>query len=360
MAERIANELGAKVAIIDKRPHIGGNCYSELNPETGIEFHRYGPHIFHTSSKKAWKYINRFGKFNNYRHRVFTKYRNKIYRIPVNLETINSFYNLNLKPREAKEFLAKEIRKANIKNPKNLEEKAVSLMGRPLYEALVKGYTVKQWGTHPRNLPPEIISRLPVRYNHRTDYFRNARWQGIPLDDYKKIFEKMLSSSLINLVLNCDFFKERDRFDVQKKIIYTGPIDQYFNYRYGKLGWRSIRLERILVKSDDYQGTSVMNYADAKIKYTRICEPKHFHPERTHVKGKTIIFYETPKKDDNEPYYPVRTEQNCRVYRKYREFAWQDDGLIIGGRLGDYAYYDMDKTILAALRCFETNIKKTG
>lgn len=356
IAERIANNLKAKVVIIDKRPHVGGNCYSERDPETGIEFHKYGPHIFHTSSKEAWEYTNRFGKFNNYQHRGFTTYRNKVYRMPINLETINSFYNLNLKPREAKEFLAKEIRNANIKNPKNLEEKSVSLSGRPLYEALIKGYTAKQWGADPRTLPPEIISRLPVWHNRRTDYFRNARWQGIPLDGYTKIFQKMLASPRINLFLNCDFFKNRSRFDVRKKIIYTGPIDRYFNYQYGRLGWRSIRLKRALIESDDYQGTALMNYADTEIKYTRICEPKHFHPERTHVRGKTIIFYETPKKDDNEPYYPVNNKQNQLIYRKYRELARQENKLIIGGRLGDYAYYDMDTTILAALRCFEMHI----
>lgn len=358
LAERIADGLGAKVIIIDKRSHVGGNCYSEYDAETGIEFHKYGPHIFHTSSKKAWEYINRFGKFNNYRHRGLTTYQNKIYRMPINLETINSFYNLNLTPREAKEFLSKEIKKANIKNPKNLEEKAVSLIGWPLYEALIKGYTSKQWGVNPKDLPSEIISRLPVRYDYQADYFHNARWQGIPVEGYTKIFEKMLASARIDLILDCDFFKDHSRFDVREKIIYTGPIDQYFNYRYGRLGWRSIRLERTLIESDDYQGTSVMNYAEAEIKYTRICEPKHFHPERTHLKGKTIIFYEMPEENNEEPYYPINTKQNCRIYRKYREIARRNKKLIIGGRLGDYAYYDMDKTILAALRCFEIDIPK--
>jgi UDP-galactopyranose mutase len=358
LAERIADDLGAKIVIIDKRSHAGGNCYSEYDAETGIEFHKYGPHIFHTSSKKVWEYINRFGKFNNYRHRGLTTYQNKTYQIPINLGTINSFYNLNLKPREAKELLSKEIKKANIKNPNNLEEKAVSLIGWPLYNALIKGYTSKQWGVHPKDLPSAIISRLPVRYNYQGDYFHDAQWQGIPVEGYTKIFKKMLAPACIDLILNCDFFENRSHFNVREKIIYTGPIDQYFNYQYGRLGWRSVRLERTLVESDDYQGTSVMNYADVDIKYTRICEPKHFHPEKKHLKGKTIIFYETPEENNEEPYYPINTEKNCRIYRKYRELARQDDKIIIGGRLGDYAYYDMDKTILAALRCYETKIPK--
>jgi UDP-galactopyranose mutase len=356
LAERLANDLDAKIVIIDKRYHVGGNCYSDYDVETGIEFHKYGPHIFHTSSKKVWEYINRFGKFNNYKHRGLTTYQNKTYRMPINLETINSFYNLSLKPREAKKLLLKEIEKAKIKNPKNLEEKAVSLIGWPLYEALIKGYTSKQWGTHPKNLPSKIISRLPVRYNYQKDYFRTAQWQGIPVEGYTRIFEKMLASTRIELILNCDFFENRSRFTVREKIFYTGPIDKYFNYQYGRLGWRSVQLDRALIESDDYQGTSVMNYADAEIKYTRICEPKHFHPEKSHAKGKTIIFYETPKNDDDEPYYPINTEQNCQLYQKYRKFARQDNKTIIGGRLGDYAYYDMDKSILAALQCYETNI----
>lgn len=360
LAERIADELNAKVVIIDKRSHPGGNCYSEYDHETGIEFHKYGSHIFHTSSKQVWEYINRFAEFNNYRHQGLTTFRNKVYQMPVNLETINSFYNLSLKPSEAKDLLSKEINKAYIKNPKNLEEKAVSLIGWQLYEALIKGYTFKQWGMDPKDLPAEIISRLPVRYSYQEDYFLDAQWQGVPVQGYTKTFEKMLASNRIDLILNCDFFENRYHFDVREKIIYTGPIDKYFNYQYGRLGWRSVGVEKFLIELDDYQGTSIMNYADMEIKYTRIHEPKHLHPERTHIKGKTIVFYETPKEDNEEPYYPINTEQNRLIYQKYRELAQQGNKTIIGGRLGDYAYYDMDKTILAALQCYETKIKRNS
>jgi UDP-galactopyranose mutase len=276
--------------------------------------------------------------------------------MPINLETINTVYNRNFKPEEAKEFLQREITKAGIKNPKNIEEKAISLVGRKLYTTLIKGYTIKQWGRDPKELPPEIISRLPVRYNYREDYYHDAQWQGIPIGGYTKIFKKMMDSPRINVILECDFFKNRDRFNVKKKVIYTGPIDKYFNYAHGQLEWRSVQFQRRSVNVDDYQGAAVMNFADAEIKYTRIHEPKHLHPERKYTKNKTIIFYEYPNGNTDEPYYPFNTIYNQRLYSKYRDLAKKIPKLIIGGRLGDYAYYDMDKTILAALRCYATKI----
>jgi UDP-galactopyranose mutase len=356
LAERIANDLGAKVVIIDKRPHIGGNCYSGHDYKTGIEYHAYGTHIFHTSSEEVLTYITRFTDFNNYRHQTLTTSKGRVYQMPINLETINTVYNRNFKPEEAKEFLQREITKAGIKNPKNIEEKAISLVGRKLYTTLIKGYTIKQWGRDPKELPPEIISRLPVRYNYREDYYHDAQWQGIPIGGYTKIFKKMMDSPRINVILECDFFKNRDRFNVKKKVIYTGPIDKYFNYAHGQLEWRSVQFQRRSVNVDDYQGAAVMNFADAEIKYTRIHEPKHLHPERKYTKNKTIIFYEYPNGNTDEPYYPINTIYNQRLYSKYRDLAKKIPKLIIGGRLGDYAYYDMDKTILAALRCYTTKI----
>lgn len=357
IAERIANDLGAKVIVFDKRPHIGGNCYSEVDLETGIEFHKYGTHVFHTDSQKVWDYITQFTQFNSYYHQVLTTYKNKVYQMPINLETINSFYNLNLKPFEAKEFLKAEIERENIgSNPNNMEEKAISLVGKPLYEAFIKGYTIKQWSKEPKELPAQTITRLPVRYDYREDYFLNARWQGIPYDGYTKVFERMLNSHNIHLELNCDYFECINDFNVRKKTIYTGPIDRYFNYVYGKLDWISIKLQKEIIDLEDYQGTSVMNYAESGIKYTRIHEPRHLHPERRYPDDKTAIFYEYPVSDHNDPFYPVKTDKNLELLKKYKDLAKKEKNVIIGGRLGEYAYYDMDETILASLRRYENEI----
>jgi UDP-galactopyranose mutase len=356
IAERLANDLGSKVLVIDKRSHIGGNCYSEVEPETGIEIHKYGTHIFHTSSKKVWEYITKFTEFNSYHHQVLTTYKNKVYQMPINLETINSFYNLNLKPYEAKEFIKNEIAKEGIKEPENLEEKAISLFGRSLYEALLKGYTIKQWGMDPKDLPTSIITRLPVRYNYREDYFVDAKWQGIPYEGYAGVFKRLLSSPNIRVELNCDYFENRQRFNIREKTIYTGPIDRYYDFQFGKLEWRSILLEKEVVAVEDYQGAAVMNYADVETKTIRIHEPRHLHPERDVTRQKTVIFYETSNADSDEPYYPINSQRNQNLLLKYRELSEKEDGVIIGGRLGDYAYYDMDKTILAALRCYEDKI----
>lgn len=356
LAERIANDLGKKVLIIDKRSHIGGNCYSEVDEETGIEVHQYGTHIFHTSSVKAWNYINRFTEFNGYYHQVLSTYKDKVYQMPINLETINTFYDKNLKPLEAKEFIAEEIAKEGIIQPQNLEEKAISLIGRPLYEAFIKGYTVKQWGKDPVDLPADIITRLPVRYNYREDYFTNSRWQGIPLDGYTKVFERILESKNIHIELNCDYFENIGRFDVRNKTIFSGPIDKYFDYKYGALEWRTVDLEREVVGLEDFQGTSVMNYAGVDVAYTRIHEPKHLHPERSFQKEKTVIFYESSRQDSSDPYYPLNTASDRELCRQYRALAAKEKNVIFGGRLGDYAYYDMDKTIDAALSCYEENV----
>ncbi len=356
IAERIANDLGQRVLVIDRRNHIGGNCYSEIDEETGIEFHKYGTHIFHTSSPKVWKYITLFSEFNGYHHQVLTKHQNRVFQMPINLETINNFYNLNLRPDEAKEFIAEEISKEKIESPKNLEEKAISMIGRPLYEAFIRDYTHKQWNSDPKDLPANIITRLPVRYNYNEDYFLDSRWQGIPLEGYTKIFEKLLDSPKIHVELNCDYFENRDQFKFKNKLIYTGPIDRYFNYEYGKLEWRSIELKREVQPVEDFQGTSVMNYADLKEPYTRVHEPKHLHLERRHAKH-SVIFYEFSKKAvDADPYYPIGSEKNREILRKYQNLAKQNQEIIIGGRLGDYAYYDMDKTIAAALSCYEKRI----
>lgn len=356
MAERIANDLGANVVLIDKRSHIGGNCYSELDQETGIEIHRYGTHIFHTASARAWEYANRFTGFSNYHHQVLTTHRQRVYQMPINLATINSFYGMNLKSHEAREFLQREIEKEDIREPKNLEEKAISLMGRSLYEAFMRNYTIKQWGKDPRELPPTIITRLPIRFDCRRDYFIDSRWQGIPLDGYTKMFERMLDSPKIHIELDCDYFENRDAFRVAKKTVYTGPIDRYFGYVYGELEWRTVNLEEEVVDVEDYQGTSVMNYADMDVKYTRIHEFRHLHPERPYCKATTIISRETSGQGGDNPYYPIKTLRNNSLLAKYQKLQQGEAGIIIGGRLGDYDYLDMDKTILAALDTYERDI----
>ncbi len=358
IAERIAHELGSKVLIIDKRPHIGGNSYSCNDEATGIEYHQYGTHIFHTSSAKAWQYITKFTEFNGYHHQVLTTYRNRIYQMPINLETINAFYNLNLTPQEAREFISREIAKEHYPEPANLEEVAVSSIGRPLYEAFIKGYTIKQWSKDPKELPATIISRLPIRYNYCEDYFVNSRWQGIPLNGYTNIFERMHSSKNIHVEVNCDYFENCDSFKVKEKVIYTGPIDRFFDYTYGHLEWRSLQFEMKTFDLEDFQGTSVMNCADANVPYTRTHEYKHLHPERGYTKDKTIVSYETSVQNNDEPYYPINTSDNEGILTKYKELAQKEKDLIIGGRLGNYAYYDMDKTILSALKCFEEEIVK--
>lgn len=356
LAERIASNSNNKILVIDKRPHIGGNCYSAIDKETGIEYHQYGTHIFHTSSPTAWDYITKFTEFNNYHHQVLTLHRNKIYQMPINLETINSFYNCNMRPLEAIEFIQAEVRKAEITAPQNLEEKAISLIGRPLYEAFIKNYTIKQWGKHPSELPASIINRLPIRYNYSENYFNDARWQGIPLDGYTKIFEKLLTSPNIEVKLNCDYFSIQKSISVKKKTIFTGPIDKYFNNRFGKLEWRSVEFTKAIKNVADYQGTSVINFADLEKEYTRVHEPKHLHPERTYDTSKTVIFYENSVSNHEEPFYPIRTEANNSILEKYQKLAQTEEKTVFGGRLGEYSYLDMDKTILAALQCFETQI----
>jgi len=357
LAERIANELGKKVTLIERRPHIGGNCYSQQDEETGIEFHKYGTHIFHTNSKKVWSYLNRFTEFNSYYHQVLTTHNGVVYQMPINLETINSFYGVRLKPYEVEAFLKEEKDKETYTDPKNLEEKAISLIGRPLYEAFIKGYTQKQWNKNPKDLPASIINRLPVRSNYDESYFNNGRFQGIPLQGYTAIFDKLLNHPNINVELDTDYFNVKDDYDVQEKTIYSGPIDRYFDFRHGSLDWRSVRFERKVESYSDYQGTSVMNYADSEIPYTRVHEPHHLHPERSKDSKKTLLFFEYSQEDKNEPYYPVNDESNKRLFLKYKELTEQEDDVIFGGRLGSYAYYDMDQVIANALATFENKLK---
>jgi UDP-galactopyranose mutase len=358
LAERIASELGKKVLVVDKRSHIGGNSYSEVDPESGVEYHKYGSHIFHTSNERVWQYINRFTEFNGYRHRVFTTYQGRVYSMPINLGTINSYYGKAMSPGEAKAFLEAEIARDRIENPSNLEDKAISLIGRPLYEAFIRGYTAKQWETDLRKLPPGIITRLPVRFDYNDRYFADT-YEGIPLHGYAQIFRRMLENPNIEVRLNTDFFDIRKSISPKTKIIYTGPLDRFFDYRHGTLGWRTIRLEREVVAVDDYQGTSVMNYADQDVPFTRIHEFRHFHPERKISSGKSLIFREYSKfaTKEEDPYYPINTEEDKRVLKLYQEEVARTSNVIFGGRLGSYKYYDMHQAIGAALLTYERDVR---
>ncbi len=357
VAERIANVLNEEVLILEKRNHLGGNCHSQCDPKSGIEYHTYGTHIFHTSNPDVWEYINKFTSFNSYRHQVLTTYKDKVYQMPINLETINAFYNINLKPYEVEEFLDRERKKANIRNPDdNFETMGISLIGKPLYEAFIQGYTKKQWGKDPKDLPAAIIKRLPFKKNYDESYYRSF-WQGIPFNGYGAIFKKMLSSPKIKVNLNTDFFKIRDKINPKSTIIYSGPIDQLFNYCFGKLEWRSLRFEHKYVNVDDYQGTSVMNYAEESIPYTRIHEWKHLHPEREEIyrKDLTLITKEYSIEDNGEnPYYPIGGDKNREILAKYNNEAKKLKNFIIGGRLGEYKYHDMHQTIAKGLEIFNS------
>jgi UDP-galactopyranose mutase len=357
LAERIANKLNKKVIILEKRNHIGGNCHSEMDKKTGIEFHKYGTHIFHTSSDKVWNYIKKFCNFNSYRHQVLSKYKNKIYQLPINLETINTFYNKNFNPSQAKKFLNREKKNFQKKEYKNFEEKALSQIGDKLYKAFIKDYTRKQWKKDPKNLPSSIFNRIPVRFNYNEDYFNNCKYQGIPDLGYANIFEKILANKKI-IVKKNNFFKiSSNNYEIKYLIIYTGPLDKLFNYKLGKLEWRSLKFKKKIINNEDYQGTSVLNFPEKKYKYTRIHEPKHLHIERNYKKNKTLIIKEYPDSNANEPYYPINSEENRVLHRKYKLLANNLKKFTYGGRLADYAYYDMDMTISAALQKFN-QIKK--
>lgn len=350
IARRIAEDLGERVLVIDSRDHIGGNCHSHINPDSGVEVHSYGTHIFHTNERRVWDFLNQFSQFNSYRHKVITTYQGKTYHMPVNLQTINSFFGLNLKPHEVEDFIRKQSAKENISEPKNLEEKAISLIGRKLYEAFVKGYTMKQWGCDPRQLPAEIITRLPFRHSYECDYF-TCRYQGLPWDGYEKLFENMLGHDLINVQLETDFFDLKNEIKQDCKVYYSGPIDKYFNYSHGELSWRSLRFEYGVEEVQDYQGTAVMNYADIDMPYTRVHEYQHLHPERMNESGKTVISREYSIKwnQGDEPYYPVNTNEDRNRLELYQKEAAKLDNVFFTGRLGQYKYYDMDKAVLAAL-----------
>lgn len=342
MAHELTKE-GKSCLVIDKRDHIAGNVYCE--EIEGIHVHRYGAHIFHTSDKKVWEYVNQFAEFNHYINSPVAVYKDELYNLPFNMNTFSKMWGIRT-PREAKEMIEKQVAQSGVKEPKNLEEQALSLGGRDIYEKLIKGYTEKQWGRDCKDLPAFIIRRLPFRFTYDNNYF-NDRYQGIPIGGYTAMVEKMLEGSEVRT--GVDFFALRKAEpDIAEKTIFTGMIDEYFDYCLGALEYRSVRFETEVLDCDNYQGCAVVNYTDREVPYTRIIEHKHFE---FGTQKKTVISreYSSEWQRGMEPYYPVNDEKNTRLYEEYKKLAEKEENVIFGGRLGDYKYYDMDKVVACAL-----------
>jgi UDP-galactopyranose mutase len=356
IARKVASGLNLPVLVLERRDHIGGNAYSEVDSETGVEIHRYGSHLFHTSNAEVWNFLGQFTDFNSYRHRVFTRHLARIYTMPINLMTINNFFGVNLTPGQARELVERQAAAEGISQPRNLEEKAISLIGRPLYEAFVRSYTAKQWEVDPRKLPTEIITRLPVRFNFNDFYFQDT-YEGLPLIGYGELFRRMLSHEGIKVITGCDFFEARPNLRAGVPIVYTGPIDRYFNYRFGELGWRTLDFEVERLNVDDFQGAAVVNYPDPDVRFTRIHEFKHLHPERRYG-NKTVIMreYSRSAHRGDEPYYPIGRPEDKLRYDRYAKLADEEENVVFGGRLGTYRYLDMHQAIGAALRAYALRI----
>lgn len=337
-----AKKAGKKCLVIDKRPHVGGNVYCE-NIEN-INVHKYGAHIFHTSNKQVWDFVNKFVPFNRYTHSVLANYNGQIYNLPFNM---NTFYQLwkTVTPTQAKRKINNQIRKTGITNPKNLKEQAISLVGTDIYKKLIEGYTEKQWGRRATELPAFIIKRLPVRFTYDNNYY-NDSFQGIPIGGYNKLINGLLKN--IDVQTNCDFFSNNSESTISKKIVFTGRIDEYFGFNYGKLDYRSLRFENEVLGIDNFQGHSVINYTDAKTSFTRVIEHKHFE---FGTQPKTVITKEYPLEwqGDGEIYYPIKDSKNTTIYEKYNKLAVKEKNVIFGGRLAEYRYYDMNEVVEKAL-----------
>lgn len=346
-----ATKKGKKCLVIDKRDHIAGNIYTKETEN--INVHQYGAHIFHTSDRKIWDYVNSFADFNNYINSPVAVYKDELYNLPFNMNTFSKMWNIKT-PSEAKAIIEKQIEELNITEPQNLEEQALSLVGTDVYEKLIKGYTEKQWGRDCKELPAFIIKRLPLRFTYDNNYF-NDRYQGIPIGGYTKIVEKMLEGS--DVLLDTDYFEFiKDNEGIADKVLFTGMIDEYYDFCYGHLEYRTVRFETEVLECDNYQGNAVVNYTDREVPYTRIIEHKHFEFGK---QEKTIISreYSTEWEPGMEPYYPVNNERNNDLFEKYKALADKEEKVIFGGRLGNYKYYDMDKVIIAALEAVEKYVR---
>lgn len=343
-----ATKAGKKSLVLEKRSHIGGNIYTKN--ENGINVHKYGAHIFHTDNKEVWNYVNSLAEFNRYTNCPVANFNGTLFNLPFNMNTFTKIWSDVITPEDAQKRISEQAAEMAGKTPQNLEEQAISLVGRDIYERLIKGYTEKQWGRKCTELPASIIKRLPVRLTFDNNYF-NDRYQGIPIGGYTQIIEKMLEDC--DIQLNTDFFDDKEKWlSCAEKVIYTGTIDKYFDYQFGELEYRSLRFETETLEKTNFQGNAVINYTDAETPYTRIIEHKHFEPENKDAMEKpvTIITREYPAawKQGDEPYYAVNDERNSALYAKYRELADKQNKVIFGGRLGMYKYFDMDDTIIAA------------
>lgn len=353
IAERMAS-AGRSVLVVDKRSHVGGNAYSRPDPLTGVEHHLYGAHIFHTSHAQVWEYVNRFADFTPYRHKVLARHKGRVYPMPISLATMNQFFGLDMRPAEVADFIVQQAG-GDPEHAGNLEDKAIALIGRPLYEAFIKGYTWKQWQVDPKTLSEAIITRLPVRHDYNTDYF-NDPWQGMPKDGYGALFERLLDHPRIEVRLGVDYFA-MPPLDAAHTF-YSGPLDALFRFDEGRLDWRSLRFETRVEPVADWQGTSVINESDLDVPYTRTIEYKHFHPERPAFRSASTLISEEyavacPDSPDAEPFYPVDTAKNRELRDRYLARADAMVHFTTGGRLGRYRYLDMDKTVADALETFE-------
>src|SRR6195952_28282 len=344
IAERVASQLGKRVLVVDRRPHLGGNAYSEAEPQTGIEVHKYGAHLFHTSNKRVWDYVRQFTDFTGYQHRVYAMHNGQAYQFPMGLGLVSQFFGKYFTPEEARKLIAEQASEIATAEASNLEEKAISLIGRPLYEAFVKGYTAKQWQTDPRDLPAANIARLPVRYTFDNRYF-NATYEGLPAAGSTARLENMAADERIEVCLDTDWFDVRDQLRAESPsapVVYTGPLDRYFDYAEGRLGWRTLDFElEVLNDRGDFQGTPVMNYNDLDVPYTRIHEFRHFHPERDYPTDKTVVVREYSRfaESGDEPYYPINTPEDRAKLEIYRELAKKEAAekrVLFGGGRGKY------------------------
>ncbi|MBS1692660.1 MAG: UDP-galactopyranose mutase [Actinobacteria bacterium] len=364
IAERVATQLNKRVLVVERRQHIGGNAYSEPEPHTGIEVHKYGAHLFHTSNERVWTYVNQFTDFTDYQHRVFAMHDGQAFQFPMGLGLVSQFFGRYFTPGEARALIKEQASEISTADAQNLEEKAISLIGRPLYEAFVKHYTAKQWQTDPVKLPAAVINRLPVRYTFDNRYF-NDTYEGLPVDGYTAWLKNMAADHRIEVRLDTDWFDVRDQLRQQSPsapVVYTGPLDRYFGYAEGRLGWRTLDFEvEVLRDCGDFQGTAVMNYNDPDVPYTRIHEFRHFHPERTYPADQTVIMREYSRfaEDDDEPYYPINTDADRALLAAYRARAKAETAtakVLFGGRLGTYQYLDMHMAIASALNMYDNTL----
>jgi UDP-galactopyranose mutase len=357
VAERIAAGLDQRVLVLERRTHLGGNAWSEAESTTGIEVHRYGAHLFHTSNDRVWSYVNRFTTFTGYQHRVFSIFKGQVYALPINLGTICAYFGRYYTPTQARQLIADHAEEFSTATACNLEEKAISLIGRPLYEAFVRGYTAKQWQTDPTELSPDIIARLPVRYSFNNRYFSDT-YEGLPVDGYAAWLTRMADHPLIDVQLETDFFEVRPELPPDVPIVYTGPLDRYFDYAEGPLAWRTLDFESEVLPIGDFQGTPVMNYADEDVPWTRIHEFRHFHPEREYPADATVIVreYSRVAEPGDEPYYPIDAHSDRERLHAYRQRVQAEPGVFFGGRLGTYKYLDMHMAIASALTLVDNQV----